>query len=238
MALLELLSVSDEGIRVADVVRELRIPQPSASMLLRSFLDMGYVDYDSARRRYNASIRMVLLGGRMSLRSSKTAQIWLGLRALQLKMVEETIYAAVQKSARIQYVLTIKTDPTAPTHVDPARYPSITCSASGRVLLSLKPDDEIRRWIRRANAEAADHNQKVHERDFLELIAAVRTQGYACTAGNSASDVAGTAISLPSSFGGAPLAIGVGGDLRRVERRRRFIIESLLEFRDQYACNA
>jgi DNA-binding IclR family transcriptional regulator len=234
MALFELFSARATGLRVSDVGRELGMPQPSVSMLLRSFVELGYLEYDPKKRVFQPTVRVMLLGAWIADRFSKEGSIAKRLAVLQRKVGGETVYVAIQHSANIQYVLSMEAKHADRLSVGSGQYRTITCSASGRVLLSLKPDDEVRRWVRRANAEATDEHHKVREQEFLEILSTIREKGYASTSGISSPNIAATAVAVPSPLGGMPLAIGAGGPRQQIEKRRDLIVESLLELREEF----
>ena len=66
LALFELFSIRESRLTVSEVARELSIPQPSASMLLRNLADLGYLDYDRLARTYGPTIRVLLLSNWIS----------------------------------------------------------------------------------------------------------------------------------------------------------------------------
>jgi DNA-binding IclR family transcriptional regulator len=233
MALFELLSEKQRGLRVSEIGRDLGMPQPSVSMLLRSFVELGYLEYSAQTRLFTPTLRVMLLGAWIARRFSKPDSLSQRLAALHEQVGGETVYVAIQHAAKVQYVLLIEAQHSDRLSIASGHYQTITCSASGRMLLSLKPDDEVRLWVRRSNAETREHSHKVREQEFLKMMAAVRAQGHASTRSDSSPNLAATAISVPSPLGGTPLAIGVGGTTSRIDRRREFIVERLLELRGE-----
>jgi len=109
------------------------------------------------------------------------------------------------------------------------QYRSLTCSAMGRVLLSLKPDAEVLAWARRCNVEALEERFKVREADFLKLIHQVRADGYAMTEGDVTPGSAPSPSRSPRRWRDA-LALGVGGPIARVRRKRGLILDALASF--------
>lgn len=234
LALFELFSQRECGLTVGDVSRDLAIPQPSASMLLRNFVRLGYVDYDRVTRHFSPTIRVMLLGSWIERRFSDAGSIAGRLEDLQVACGGETVYAAIQNGCAAQYVLTLEAAMPDRLSIASGGLRSITCSAPGRILLSLKPDSEVSGWVRRNNAEAVEDRLRVREAEFLSLIRQVRSQGFATTEGDSQPTLAAMAVAVPSPMGDMPLAIGVGGPIHRILPRRNHIIECLLKFKANF----
>ena len=233
LALLELFSQRESGLTVGETARSLAIPQPSTSMLLRDLMRLGYLDYDRETRLFSPTIRVMLLGSWISRRFSEAGSIALRLEALQKAADGETVYAAIQNGAAIQYVVTLEMDLPDRLRIASGALRSITCSAPGRILLSLKPDSEVSGWLRRSNAEATEARLQVRESEFLERMQRVREQGYADTEGDSDPNLAAIAISVQSPMGRMPLAIGVGGPIARIVPKKKKLIEALLNFQTE-----
>ena len=60
--ILELFESECRPLRVADIVERLGLPQSSVSMLLRTLVSRGYMEFDAATRQYCPSVRVAFLG--------------------------------------------------------------------------------------------------------------------------------------------------------------------------------
>ena len=229
LALFELFSREQTPFTVGRVSEALKIPQPSVSMLLRNLTNLGYLEYDRKARTFSPSIRVALLGGWIDRRFAEAGSIGVRLDALQRK-VGETAYIGIQNGAAAQYVVTQRPEHPDRLNVMSGQYRSLTCSAMGRVLLSLKPDAEVLAWARRCNVEATEDRFKVRESEFLDLIRRVRGDGFATTEGDVTPGLGAIAVPLISPMGGASLALGVGGPIVRIRRKRATILQALAAF--------
>src|ERR1051325_11065573 len=104
LAVLELFSQLQTPLTVSRVSRELAIPQPSTSMLLRNLTELGYLHHDRESRTYTSSIRVALIGSWIGRRFSETHAVADRLDVLH-KRVKETAYIAVQNGGLGQYVM-------------------------------------------------------------------------------------------------------------------------------------
>ncbi|MGE0829199.1 MAG: IclR family transcriptional regulator [Hyphomonadaceae bacterium] len=231
LALFELFSVREEGLTVGQVYRELGIPQPSASMLLRNLTAMGYLCYDQSSRTFRPTLRIALLGGWINRKFSEAGEIADCLSEMQARIGGETVFIATQNGPSIQYIATMEPERPDRLRVQTGGLRPLTCTAAGRVLLSLKTDSEIRSWVRRCNAEVSEDRHRVRESEFLPLIHRARAQGYAITSGESIPGMGAVAMVAPSPLGDMPLAIGAGGALARMNSKIDLMIEQLYAFK-------
>ncbi len=233
LALFELFSREQQPFTVGHIARALAIPQPSVSMLLRNLQDQGYLEYDAVTRTFAPSIRVALLGAWVDRRFSQAGEIGARLSELQIR-IGETAFIGIQNGASAQYVLSQYADHPDRLEVVSGEFRSLTCSAMGRALLCLRPDDEILRWVRRCNAESTEDRFKVRETEFLQRIQTYRLQGFAETAGDVTAGAGAFAICVRSPMGGSALAVGLGGPLERILPRRSEMTQALLEFKRSY----
>ncbi len=229
LALFELFSREQRPFTVGRVSEALKIPQASASMLLRNLADLGYLEYDRKARTFSPGIRVALLGSWIDRRFSEAGSLGARLDALQRK-VGETAYLGIQNGSAAQYVITQAPENPDRLDVMSGQFRSLTCSAMGRALLSLKPDAEVVTWARRCNAEATEARFVVRETEFLALIRRAREDGYATTEGDVTPGLGAIAAPMPSPMAGSPLALGVGGPIARIRQKRPLILEALRAF--------
>lgn len=243
IALFELFSATEMPMTVSEIAAALDMPQSSTTMLLRNLTAIGYLDHDRSTRRYKPTIRILLLSSWMTRRFSETGRI----AELLGRIYEETgdvVMLGLQNAARVQAILTRGRERGSPQidfrranrgqiMVRSGMFASLTCSAMGRALLSLKPDPEIRAWVRRANSELDHVRHRVSETDLLEIIAVTRRQGYAETAGTQLAGLGAFAVTLASPVDATPLAVSVSLPVERMAAKRALILDRLFRFREQ-----
>ena len=235
LALFELFAERQIGLSVGVVAHELHIPQPSASMLLHNLTALGYLDYDRQSRLYMPTIRVTFLGSWISQQFGAVRSLAQILTDVQRKLDIEFIYIARQNEVSVQYVWTLEADPPNQLAVAPGVPRSLTCTAAGRALLSMKADqDEVVGWVRRSNAEAPNDRLKISEGRFLNLHDRCRSLGFAETAGDFVPGLGALAVTLPTETG-SPLAIAFGGAIDRVRCNRGQILDALRAVRDNLA---
>lgn len=233
LALLELFSEKQAALTVGEVARDLGIPQASVSMLLRNLLNLGYLEYDSRNRTYAPSIRVALLGAWIGRKFGDAGALSSHLNDI-CRMIGETSFIGIQNGPFAQYVLVQRIEDPQRLNVDSGMFRPLTASAVGRILLSIRTDEEVRRWVRRCNAEASDVRFKVREGDFLHLIATVRRNGYAETVGDVSRGLGAVTVHVPSPIGELDLAVGCGGPIERMASKKNRIVDALLKFQETF----
>ena len=233
LALFELFSREQRPFSVGRVSEALGMPQASASMLLRNLTELGYLEYDRSARTFSPSIRVALLGSWIDRRFSEAGSIGMRLDALQREL-GETAWIGIQNGASAQYVISQQADHPEQFVVNSGQFRSLTCSAVGRALLSLKSETEVMIWARRCNVESTDERLKVRESEFKKLIQKVKSDGFALTAGDVTPGLGAIAIPLAAPMGQTPLALAIGGTIERMAEKREIILKALFAFKASF----
>jgi IclR family transcriptional regulator, KDG regulon repressor len=230
LAVFEIFSQEQRGLRVGEVSRNLDIPQPSVSMLLKNLARLGYLKHDPQRRTFSPTIRLVLLGSWLNRRFTPTGGFEEKLADLQAG-VGGTVYVAMQNAASVQYILVRDHAHGDRPSIRSGEMRPLTTCATGHILLSAKSDAEVRGWIRRSNAEVSEDGQRVNENDFLQFMQRVRRSGYADTTGAASENPGEIAISILSPFENSLLAIAVSVPTDCPDARKQAIITALQRFK-------
>lgn len=228
LSIFELFSREQRGLSVGEITKKLKIPQPSVSMLLKNFVELGYLEYDRVSRRYIPNIRVALLGMWIGQRFVEMGMLGAHLDALHAE-VNETAFLGIQNGANAQYIVHQKGAATDGLNIRSGQFRSLTCSAMGRAILATKSDEEIAGWVRRCNAEASDPRHMVVLSEFFNIIAETRQRGYASTKGDVTEGQGAYAIAFLSPFG-QPLAVGVGGPIERMVGKEEVALAALKKF--------
>lgn len=226
LALFELFSRRQQALTVGRIASELAIPQASTSMLLANLRDIGYITYDAQRRTYAPSIRVALLGSWINREFDAAGSLTTILSDLQ-REVQETVFLGIQNGPFAQYVATILLRKPRGMRAESGQHRLLTASAVGRMLLSLKGDAEIQRWVHRCNAEATEDRLRIGVSEFMVIIEQIRRQGYTQTRGDVTLEFGAIAVTVPVPRGFMPMALGVGIPVERIEAKRESAIQAL-----------
>ena len=219
LALFEMFSLYQRPLGVGEISKALDAPQPSVSMLVRNLASLGYLEHDRAARTYVPTLRIMLLGSWIHRRFSQEHNLETRLDELVTRL-GETVVVGIQNGIHSQYVLAQLPEDPHRLEVQSGLLRPITCTAVGRVLLSLKPDEEIEAILRRCNAEVEEDRLRMRPAEFMEMIEAIRAQGYARTGGDMTPGQAVIAISIPGPIGKMAMAWASAGRSTASRRRR------------------
>ena len=210
---------------VMEVSKALGFPQSSTSALLKSLVALGYMDYDGNARSYIPNLRLALLSTWIEKGAYRDEALIRRLERIR-DLSGETVVLGLRNGVHAQYVVILEAERPIRLHMKMGVLRPLTRTAIGRALLVSESDAEIGRIVRRINAETPEH--RVEEQVFLALMAEVRAQGYAETAGDMTPGAGVVAIPLVNAPGGTPMAVGIGGPLERLDASRRAELRAIL----------
>lgn len=212
LEIFELFCYCKRPLSISEISSQLGYPQSSTSMLVRSLASMGYLTFSAPSRLYEPSLRVPLLGRWVDNCVSPGTEI-LGLMEEIRARTNETVMVGQQSRWLVRYfeVLPGRRPPPPKIIRNGTCYP-LAFTATGKMLLSLNKDDEIRLLLRANNAVAPNGYKPVNVEELMREIRTVRQRGYACSIPGQFPGRKGVSIALPTANLSSPLAICVAGD--------------------------
>jgi len=237
LAILEYFQERRRSATVGDIAEGLRLPQSSTSMLVKSLVALGYLEYGERSRLVRPSYRVALLGNWIQKSFFKHGPLTDTMEAIQ-QDIGETVVLGRQNGPLMQYVHIVDASYAVRLIIHTGTLRPMTRSALGLMLLSQRPDHQVRAIVRRNNADTDDPHVRVNERALLAEIEDIRRLGYAESQGRMIASANTIAMLVPADKKATPLAIGVGGPLDRISRRRVEIIDALRRHVAAFASSA
>ncbi|MGY4318790.1 MULTISPECIES: IclR family transcriptional regulator [Bradyrhizobium] len=225
-AVLEFFRETKRAASVTEIASALEMPQSSTSVLLRSLVELNYLEYDRRTRRFIPSYRVNLLGDwirRSPFRDQKLTDL---MEELWTATGGETVMLGQQAGAAgMRYLHVVPGGNQLQFIANAGQVRPMVRTALGHVLLSQMPNTKIRGIIRRNNAEEPSQSARVREAAFLEEVERIRRRGFSESSGRTTpgANTIGMLVPLPKRR--APLAIGIGGPIERIAAKREQIIE-------------
>ena len=225
-AVLEFFRETKRAASVTEIASALEMPQSSTSVLLRSLVELSYLEYDRQTRRFIPSYRVNLLGDwirRSPFRDRKLTDL---MEELWTATGGETVMLGQQAGAAgMRYLHVVPGGNQLQFIANAGQIRPMVRTALGHVLLSQMPNTKIRGIIRRNNAEEPSQSARVREAAFLEEVERIRRRGFSESSGRTTpgANTIGMLVPLPKRR--APLAIGIGGPIERIAAKREHIIE-------------
>ncbi len=223
----ELLNEVRQPLTIAEIAASLGYPFSSTAALVHTLTKSGYLLTDGTRRRYLPSLRITVLGHWPNQKFGWNDRI--------LALMEE-LYETAKLSVTLhcrnglfsQFVHVVEDPDRTEWHVWAGMVRRLTATASGRVLLSVLPQAEAMRIIRRLNADATEAAEVVDIPALAAEMAEIRRAGYLYTHNVSLPGTAYIGVPLLSADGDQPLVVGLGGHSEQIDPRRDELVDTLL----------
>lgn len=225
--LLELFDAERRPLRVTTIAQKLEAPQSSVSMLLKSLVSRGYMEFDATTREYCPSVRVAFLGDWATRIPHRRDAVQDALRRLANE-TGETVLLGRQSGILLQYLSVIESQNVLRFSPSPGTMRPMHRTATGIMLLSAQDDERIGRLLRRYNAEPGRTGPVAKIATTMRAVEWAREHGYYESA-NLATQGAGViATLLATPIRGQRLSIGVGGPVDRLHARRAELVRIVL----------
>lgn len=224
----ELFEAERRALSVQDIVDALGVPQSSISSLLKTLVHEGYLTRGRGDRRYLPSERLAFVGNWALGAPGGMAAIGRLMNYLSERTGEAVLLGA-QSGLQARYVSMLESPHSLRFSLRPNQTRPIHGCGVGIMLLTRFTDAEIGAMVRRYNVEFSSKPSPLTEAQVLENVETARQQGYFETFGMVTEEVGtiSTLIDLPLE--GRSLAIGLGGPLARLNPKRDWLRDTLLE---------
>ena len=228
LEIFEFFAVRQAPATVMDVSRELGYPQSSASGLLESLHTLGYLSYDRFSRQYSPTLRIAFLGSWVQENMCNNGNLLRLMTDLQDK-TENTIILGLQNDIHAQYIHSIQGISALRLFIRPGTLRPLARTAIGKMILSTKPDSEVRALLIRINAAEEELEHKIDLKDLMRDIHFCRENGYFMSDGSITPGAGVIAMLLPSSESHPPMALGIGAPMSRLLESKQRTVELLRE---------
>lgn len=214
--ILEYFDDVQRDVSIVEVAEALRSPQSSIGVILKSLVELGFLEL-TPRRTYALSFRVAMLGSWMDNRLFGRGQ----LRGLMERISGECgeFVVLVQRvGMHAKFVQVVQAAKPGRRHLTVGTERCLLRSGMGRTLLSMHSDLEVAKLVRRYNA-SVDEAGRMEMAEVMATIKAIRQNGYAMTL--DAVTRGGGVISVPVMRDARPgFALGIASTctvLRRNE---------------------
>jgi len=226
--LLEAFEAERRPLRIAEIVALLDAPQSSVSMLVKTLVARGYMDFEPISRTYCPSARVAFLGDWTTRVPEHRGELQQALRQLS-DATSETVILARRSGLFVQYVSVIKSQHALSFSPISGTKRPLHHAALGIMLLTQLDDDEIGRLLRCYNAETDPGGLLAKIPDTIRAVRQARAQGWYESA-NLATRGAGVICTLLSTpIRGQRLGVGIGAPLDRLQLERKKTLTAIRE---------
>jgi DNA-binding IclR family transcriptional regulator len=218
---LEALEAVDEGLTLTEVAHRLRESQTVVFRLLKTLGEHGYVQQDSATKRYTLGLRLWEIGARVAGRTSLVEAARPALKWLT-SVTGQTSALAVLRGTDVLYVDISEGFEPLRFYADLGARAPAYATASGKAMLAYRGDDVpavVRKGLRRLAPGTITRST-----DLRRRLAEIRRTGLSINRGERREDIAAVAAPIFGVRGECVASISIAGP------RTRFTDETLEEF--------
>lgn len=237
LEILKLFSEERRELNQKEIIGRLHYPQSSATFLLKSMVNTGFLSFDRKRRTYLPAPEVYRigewledLGYEQMFRQGVLTALLGELRG----KTGQTVSLTTQNDIYVQWHRIVGDDLPSTQRVQEGASLPLTWSAYGCVLLSRESDAQIDRVVRLINAREPNPIYKVNVGRMTAMLREVRSNSTFYMLNPRMNGAAAVATLLPVQIAGRNVAIGVGGDGARIEPRREEIMCSLADTLSAY----
>jgi DNA-binding IclR family transcriptional regulator len=226
---LEAMSALGRAVTLKELSGEIELPKPTLHRLLQTLTELGYVEQDHARSRYNLSLKLFRLGRDDRFRELRE---W-ALPAMETlhRRFNERVNLGVLQGSYVAYVHFIETTQNLRWQVHPGARDPFYCTALGRAIVAFLPDARREQLVSQAVLEPRT-SRTVADRGALRA-ALERTARRGWALDEEENDLGVLCFGVPLLERGAPVAsLSVSVPASRASRRlQRDIVDALLAIR-------
>ena len=221
----ELLAQHQTPLPLKAFTQELGYPPSSASALLKSLVEMGYLEYDPHQRTYFPTIRMSCMVGWVERARFGTGGLLLAMQRVH-EATRETVNLGTQSGLQAQYIYQMASTQHVPYQRIRQTVRALDRSGIGWLLLSSYDDETVRELLRRIRHARRGRNPP-DEAAVLEEVARIRRNGHVFSRHTVVQGAGMIGMLVPQKQGLRPLAISVHAPVERLEQERRKILDEL-----------
>lgn len=214
LGLLEHLADAGEPLGLSELAAACCLPVSTTHRMLTVLCTAGYL-YKGPDRRYRLGPRLVALGGAAMLPIAPEVSTWLDQL---VRITEETANAATLCGDTVLFVAQVQSSQSMRSSTEVHRRTMAHCSAAGKALLSLLPDDEVVALAERTGLQRSTSHTIDTIDDLLAAVRDVRTVGHAVD--DEEEEYGARCVAIPVPSAPFPLALSVAGPTARVTRER------------------
>lgn len=215
--------------KVHEIAERLNFPQSSTSVLLKSLVELGFMDHDPVSRTFLPTPRIALLGSWEDGGPMRDGSVVRMMEDLSDRTGEAVVLAS-RNGPHAQDVRVVQGRGPDALPVPQGMRRLAVRSGTGLVLLLDEPDELVLALCRRANAEAGC-GEFIDHRHVQTELAQARRAGYYFSRGLVTPGVGALAMRLPAGLDrrGRTYAIAIAGRMHDLEPRERELVAILRE---------
>ncbi|MCO6188476.1 IclR family transcriptional regulator [Rhizobium sp. L1K21] len=224
--ILEHFRIGRQPRSMSEIAISLDYPLSSTTVLLKTLVKLGYLNYDRRARVYFPTTKVSALGEWIPKVLFGSGQVLDAIQDLHAE-TGEGVFLGVKNDVYLQYIATKPSIHALRFHIDEGTIRPITKSIAGLVLLSTMPAEKLENTVRRANIATPNPAEKVKLSAIQAQIDTIRANGYGYIEDLPFEGGATFAMLVPELVQGQPVTLALGGVTERFRRNHDLYLEAL-----------
>lgn len=208
--ILENFCVSRQPRSMTELATVLDYPRSSMTVLLKTLVRLGYLNYDRRERVYFPTTKVTGLGDWVPRALFGSGQVLDALNDLHAA-TGEGCFLGVKNDVYLQYIKTRDSIHALRFHIEEGTVRPLTRSVAGQVLLAALPAAKLENTVRRANIATPDRAKRADLQEVINITAKIRQLGYGYGEDMPFKGGATLATILPVLVQGQPVVLALGG---------------------------
>ena len=214
-SILECLGATERGLTVVEIASQTKLHRATVHRLLMVLNQLGYVYKDRVTREYWAGFHLHSFGHRTSMIARLTHHARPFLVTLANE-VDESVHLGALEGIQSLVCERIGTARSVRLDRQPGEYLDAHATAVGKALLSLRPEEELRRAYREATMRAHTGRTITNVEGLLRELRQTKARGYAVNDEEYRMGVRSVAAPVLNPAGRALAAIAITGPKARL----------------------
>lgn len=221
----------DQGVRIADIVRDCGLERPTVYRLLTTLMACGYV-MQVGRFRYALSATH---GVSMNNPVDEVSRLLTPVIKRVSELTEDATFAVIREGTQSHCIARhIGTYPIQALTVEVGRRQPLGVGAAGLALLASLSDTESTKIIK-ANASALSAYGTMTPGRLHTLLKAARERGWSVVGNHVVSEILAVGIAVPALYRGMTAGISVAAPtLRMSPQRQLYLVKTLRHAVDEF----
>ncbi len=217
MGIFEAVAERKSGLTLSEICRHLEIPKSSASYLLRTLKNLGYLHLDPATGKYRLGLKVMSLGQRVEI-GTDVKEAALGVLQKLVEKTNLTAHLAVLDDGEAVYVA--KVEPRSFIRMDTwvGKRMQVNSTGVGKALAAYLRQSEIEALIKRHGLKKRTAKTITLQTTFWQELEKVHAKGYAIDDEENSLGARCVAVPVFDSLGNAVAAIGLSGTTEQITK--------------------
>lgn len=217
MAIFEAIAARRNGLTLSEICRQLAIPKSSASYLLRTLKNLGYLNLDEGTGKYRLGLKVMSLGQRVEI-GTDVKEAALPVIQKVVEKTDLTAHLAVLDHGEAVYIA--KVEPRSFIRMDTwvGKRMQVNSTGVGKALAAYLSPGEVEAIMKQHGLKKRTLKTLTIQSNFLRELDKVRHKGYAIDDEENSLGARCVAVPIFDSLGNAVAAIGVSGTTAQVNK--------------------